>query len=58
MEQVTHLGSRAGGAGDAVRQSLIALRSARGCSSLFGVGLGGSVLSAGMGLGMVGLGRQ
>jgi hypothetical protein len=58
VEQVAHLGSRVGGAGGAVRQSLVALRSGRGCSSLFGVGLGGSVLSAGMGLGMVGLGRR
>lgn len=58
MGRVTRLGSRVGGAGVAVRRLLVALRSERGCSSLFGVGLGGSVLTGGMGRGMVELGRR
>lgn len=58
MGQVAGLGSRVGGVGGVVRQLLVALRSGRGCSSLFGVGLGGSVLTAGMGLSMVELGRR
>lgn len=58
MERVARLGSRVGGAGGVIRRLLVALRSERGCSSLFGVGLGGSVLTAGMGLGMVELGRR
>lgn len=58
MERATRLGSRVDGAGGAVRRLLVALRSGRNCASLFDVGLGGSIPSARMELGMVGLGRR
>lgn len=41
MGRVARLGSRVGAAGGVVRRLLVALRSGRGCSSPFDVGLGG-----------------